>query len=139
MAGTSSELDQLRAALAAAEARAEAAEAELAQARAVVSTSEAMIQHLRLEIARLRRAQYGQTSERRARLIDRLELQLEEIEAAAAEDEIAAEKAAAKTTPVQAFERRRPFRQPFPEPLPRERVLVAPPTSCAWLTARGAS
>jgi transposase len=108
-----------------------AAEAELAQARAVVSTSEAMIQHLRLEIARLRREQYGQSSERRARLIDQLELQLEDLEATAAEDGIAAEKAAGATTTVQPFERRRPSRQPFPEHLPRERVVVEAPTSCA--------
>ncbi|EYD75125.1 Mobile element protein [Rubellimicrobium mesophilum DSM 19309] len=131
MPDTASEIAQLRAALTASEARADAAEAELAQARAVVSTSEAMIQHLRLEIARLRRAQYGQTAERRSRLIDQLELQLEELEAAAAEEEIAAERVRAKTTTVGAFERRRPSRQPFPEHLPRERVVIAPPTSCA--------
>ena len=131
MPDTALEIAQLRAALAAAEARAMVAEAELAQARAVVSTSEAMIQHLRLEIARLRREQYGQSSERRARLIDQLELQLEDLEAAAAEDGRAAEKATETTSTVQTFERRRPARQPFPEHLPRERVLVEAPTSCA--------
>src|SRR5687768_4493828 len=98
------EIARLHAALAASEARAKAVEAELAQAWAVVSTSEALIQHLRLEIARLRREQYGQSSERRARLIDQLELQLEDLEAAAAEDAIAAEKAAEATTTVQPFE-----------------------------------
>lgn len=124
------EIARLRAALAASEARAAAAEAELAQARAVVSTSEAMIKHLRLEIARLRREQYGQRSERRARLIDQLELQLEDLEAAATEDAIAAQKVAEVTTTVQPFERRRPSRQPFPEHLPRERVVVEAPASC---------
>src|SRR6056297_4265609 len=98
MSGTASEIARLRAARAAAEARADAAESELVQARAVVSTSEAMIKHLRLEIARLRREQYGHSSERRARLLDQMELQLEELEAAATEDDIAAEKAT-KTTP----------------------------------------
>lgn len=44
MPNTASELARLRAALAAAEARAEVAESELAQTRAVVSCSEAMIQ-----------------------------------------------------------------------------------------------
>ena len=88
-----------------AKARAEAAESALAQTRAVASTAEAMIKHLKLEIAKLRREHYGHSSERRARLIDQMELQLEELEAAAAEDEIAAEKAA-KTTPVAGFERR---------------------------------
>jgi transposase len=130
MSGTASEIAGLRAALAASEARAEAAESELAQARAVVSTSEAIIKHLRLEIAKLRREQYGHSSERRARLIDQLELQLEELEAAATEDEIAAEKVA-KTTTVAGFERRRPARKPFPEHLPRERVVIEAPTACS--------
>ncbi len=131
------EIARLRAALAASEARIETAEArpetaesELAQARAVVSTSEAMIKHLRLEIARLRREQYGHSSERRARLIDQMELQLEALEAAATEDEIAVEKAA-KTTTVAGFERRRPARKPFPEHLPRERVVIEAPSACS--------
>ena len=130
MTDSISEIARLRAALAASEARAEAAESDLAQARAVVSTSEAMIKHLRLEIAKLRREQYGHSSERRARLIDQMELQLEELEAAATEDEIAAEKAA-KTTTVAGFERRRPARKPFPDHLPRERVVVEAPTACS--------
>src|SRR6056297_419567 len=130
MTDTISEIARLRAELAASEARAEAAESDLAQARAVVSTSEAMIKHLRLEIAKLRREQYGHSSERRARLIDQLELQLEELEAAATEDEIGAEKVA-KTTTVAGFDRRRPARKPFPDHLPRERVVIDAPTACS--------
>ena len=131
MSDAASEIARLRAALAASEARAAAAEAELAQAQAVLSASEAMISHLKLEIAKLRREQYGHRSERRARLIEQLELQLEELQAAATEDEIAAEAAAAKTTTVQGFQRRRPVRKPFPEHLPRERVVVEAPTICS--------
>jgi transposase len=131
MSDTASEIAGLRAALAAAEARAEAAEADLAEARAVVSCSEAMIKELRLEIAKLRREQYGRSSERRARLIDQLELQLEELEVAATEDALAAEQAAAKTTAVRAFERRKPVRKPFPEHLPRERVVIEAPCACS--------
>jgi transposase len=131
MPDAASEIARLRTALAASEARAASAEAELAQVRAVVSTSEAMIKHLKLEIARLRREQYGQSSERRARLIEQMELQLEELEADATEDEIAAERAAARTTTVAAFERRRPARKPFPEHLPRERVVIEAPTACS--------
>jgi multidrug resistance efflux pump len=138
MSDAASEIARLRAALAASEARAETAESELAQARAVVSTSEAMIKHLRLEIAKLRREQYGHSSERRARLIDQMELQLEELEAASTEDEVAATRLA-KTTTVAGFERCRPARKPFPDHLPRERVVVEAPTACSWLTARIAS
>lgn len=129
MSDSASEIARLRAALAASEARAEAAESELAQARAVVSTSEAMIKHLKLEIAKLRRDHYGHSAERRARLIDQMEMQLEELEAAATEDEIAAGKA--KTTAVAGFERRRPVRKPFPDHLPRERVVIEAPTACS--------
>ena len=104
--------------------------ADLAQARAVVSASEAMISHLKLEIAKLRREQFGQSSERRARLIEQLELQLEEREAAATEDALRAE-AVAPPTPVRAFDRRKPARKPFPDHLPRERVVVEAPVTCS--------
>ena len=130
MSDPDAEIARLRAELAASQARAAVAEAELATARAVLSTSEAVISHLKLEIARLRRDQYGHSSERRTRLIEQMELQLEELEAAATEDEIAAERAAARTTTVAAFERRRPARKPFPAHLPRERVVIEAPTTC---------
>ncbi len=130
MSDPDAEIARLRAELAASEARAVVAEAELATARAVLSTSEAMISHLKLEIAKLRREQYGRSSEHRARLIEQMELQLEELEATATEDEIVAERARARTTTVAVFERRRPVRKPFPEHLPRERVVIEAPTTC---------
>src|SRR6476659_3468384 len=123
MSEDASEIARLRAELA-------ATKAELAQAQAVVSASEAMISHLKRELAKLRREQFGQSSERRARLIEQLEFQLEEFEAAATEDALRAE-AAAQPTPVRAFERRKPVRKPFPEHLPRERVVVEAPVSCS--------
>jgi transposase len=58
-------------------------------------------------------------------------LTLEELESLATEDELAAEMAAAKTTKVASFTRKRPSRQPFPEHLPRERVIVPGPAACA--------
>ncbi len=90
----------------------------------------ATIARQNLEIAKLKRQIYGPRSERTARLLDQMELGLEELEAAATEDEIAAERAAAKTTNVAPFTRKRPSRQPFPEHLPRERVVVPAPTTC---------
>ncbi|MER8989470.1 hypothetical protein [Mesorhizobium sp. M0843] len=65
--------------------------AELAAARAKVSATEALIGHLKLQIAKLRREQYGPSAERSRRLLDQLELQLEELEATASEDDLAAE------------------------------------------------
>src|SRR5665647_2863156 len=107
------------------------ARAEVASARAQRSDDQAMIAHLKLQIEKLNRDRYGPRSERAARLLNLLELQLEELEATATEDELAAEMAAAKTTKVASFTRKRPSRKPFPEHLPRERVIVPGPTACA--------
>jgi transposase len=105
------------------------ARAEVASARAEASSAEALITHMRLEIEKLKRDLFGTRNERKARLVDQMELQLEELEAAATEDELGAAKAAA-TTPVRAFTRRKPARKPFPAHLPRERVIVPGPTTC---------
>ena len=117
--------------VAAARAFADAAEARAAVAEAKNADDAALIAHLRLLIAKLRRAEFGQRSERGQRLLDQYELQLEELEASATADELAAETASAKTSTVAAFQRRRPSRQPFPAHLPRERVVIPGPTSCA--------
>jgi transposase len=107
------------------------ARAEVSNARAEASSAEALIAHLRLMIEKLKRDLFGPRNERKARLLDQMELALEELQAAAGEDEVAAEQAAAATTQVRAFTRRKPARQPFPAHLPRERIIVPGPTSCA--------
>ncbi len=138
------DVEALRAALAAAEARADQAtqradeaqaaadraEAEAAAVKARLSGDAALIAHLRLEIAKLTRTLYGQRSERTQRLIDQYELQLEELEASATADALAAEKAAAKAAVPAPAERRKPSRQPFPAHLPRVRVVVPGPSAC---------
>ena len=98
------------------------------EAEARASGAEAMVAHLKLLIAKLRREQYGQSSERGRKLLDQLELQLEEAAASAAEDEAAAAPAAGTT--VGPFTRRKPVRAPFPAHLPRERVVIPGPTAC---------
>ena len=122
------EIERLRAALAAAHERADAAETEAAQARAAASSAAALIASLELQIAKLKRELYGRRSERSARLLDQMELALEELEASATEDELAAETATGPAVTVPA--RRRPARKPFPAHLPRERVVIAAPESC---------
>jgi transposase len=111
------------------------ARAEAAAALAQQSDDQALIAHLKLQIEKLNRDRYGPRSERTARLLDQLELTLEELETAATEDELAAEMAAAKTTntttTVASFTRKRPSRKPFPDHLPRERVIIPGPTACA--------
>ena len=110
------DVETLQAALAASEARAAAAEEQITS--------------LKMMVEKLRRALYGQRSERTVRLLNQLELALDELTADATEDDLAAEQAAAGTTQVKGFTRHKPSRKPFPEHLPRERVLVPAPTSC---------
>lgn len=101
------------------------------QAEAMVSAASLEIQRLKLLLAKARREAFGQTSERSKRLLDQLELQLAELEATAAEDEVAAEAETASTgTPVAGHLRQKPARRPLPEHLPRQRVVIPAPTSC---------
>jgi transposase len=123
-------VEALKTALIETAARAARVEAELAVAKAKASNDEALIAHQRIQIEKLTRQIYGQRSERSVRLLDQMELGFEELESSATEDEIAAEQAVAKTTNVAGFTRRRPVRQPFPEHLPRERVIVPGPSAC---------
>jgi len=52
------------------------------QAEARASGAEAMVVHLKLLIAKLKHDRFGASSERGRKLLDQLELQLEELEAA---------------------------------------------------------
>jgi transposase len=123
MVGTPDDIEALKAALAAERAARLAAEAR-------ASGIDALVASLKLQIEKLRRDLYGQRSERKARLLDQMELELEELEASATEDELKAEMAAAETTEIKAFTRKKPSKKPFPEHLPRERVVIPGPTSC---------
>jgi transposase len=133
-----SDIETLRAALAAerearvaAEARAAGAEARATDAEARVTGAEAMIAHLKLVIAKLRRDRFGASSERGRRLLDQLELELGELVATAAEDAAKAEMAKGEEAPHPgAPPRRRPSRGPLPAHLPRERVVVPAPAAC---------
>ena len=110
-----------------------AARAELAIVRAQQSDDQAVIAHLKVQIEKLNRDRYGLRSERTVRLLEQFELTLEELETSATEDELAAKMAAAKTatTTAASFSRKRPSRKPFPDHLPRERVVVPGPGACA--------
>ena len=84
------------------EERAAHAAADLIHAKATAS----LIARLRLEIEKLRRTLYGARSERKERLIDQLEMQLEDAEADATEDELAAERLAPWSNPSNPSDRR---------------------------------
>jgi transposase len=99
------------------------------EAEARASGAEAMVAHLKLLIAKMKRDRFGASAERGRKLLDQLEMQLEELETAAAEDKVAADAAPDKTT-VRPFTRAKPVRGPLPAHLPRERVVLPSPTSC---------
>src|SRR6266508_651236 len=105
----------------------DALKAALIETRAKLAGAEALIEHLQLVIAKMKREMFGPRSERSQRLIDQLELQLEELAAAAAEDAVKAE--AAKVQ-VQGFTRRKATRRDIPDQLPRRRLVHPAPTSC---------
>jgi transposase len=101
--------------------------AALIETRAKLSGATALIEHLQLVIAKMKREHFGPRSERSQRLLDQMELQLEELAAAAGEDEVKAERA---SIPVQGFSRRQATRRNFPAHLPRRRVVHPGPTEC---------
>src|SRR3984885_1137841 len=124
------DINALKVALASERAKALDIAAELAVARAKAAEDTALIAQQKLQIAKLQRQIYGQRSERSSRLIDQLALTFEELEASATEDELAAERAGARTTTVRGFTRARPDRNTFPDHLPRERFVISLPTAC---------
>jgi transposase len=107
-----------------------ARDAELAQKHAEAASAEALIAHLRLTIEKLKREIFGPRNERKARLLDQLELELEELKAQAGEDEVAAEQVS-DTALVHAFARKKPSRKPFAAHLPRERIIIPRPSQCS--------
>jgi transposase len=117
------DIDTLKAALLAERAARQESEARAAGA-------EAMVAHLKLLIAKLKRERFGASSERGRKLLDQLEMQLEELETAAAEAEAAVEPSSDGATTVRPFTRTKPVRAPLPDHLPRERVVVAAPSAC---------
>ena len=98
-----------------------------ADARAI--DLDGQIAQLKLTIAKLRRNTFGASSEKGARLLDQLELQLDELVASAAEAKAAAMIATQAPAPIDA-EREKPARRPLPAHLPRERVVHGAPCTC---------
>jgi len=89
-----------------------------------LSSLEQQIAHLKLQIAVLRRAQYGRRSERTEQHLAQLELTLEALQSAQAE-------ALAGAVSIKPHPSKRPARRPLPEHLPREtRTLTPAETAC---------
>src|SRR6476469_3105180 len=96
---------------------------ELRAAEQSVQYKTLEIEKLKFQIAKLRRMQFGRSSERINRQIAQLELRLEALESEAAED-IAKAEAAEPAAPVRA--RNKPTRKPLPDHLPRQEVVHQP-------------
>jgi transposase len=79
-----------------------------------LASRDAEIEHLKLLIAKLRRMQFGRSSEKLDRQIEQLELRLGELEESRTKESLQRETAAAERAGA------RPVRRPLPEHLPRE-------------------
>ena len=116
----------LKALLAASQDRAQNAEqrAEKAEARAL--DLDGLVAHLKLTIAKMRHDKFGASSERGAKLLDQMELQLADLVETVTEGKVAAAVAKPEAEPVQ-----KPARRPLPPHLPRERVVHPTTSVCA--------
>lgn len=89
---------------------------DLQTLKTLVSTQRAEIERLNMMIAKLRRMQFGRSSEQLDAMIDQLQLSLEELQVSQAE----------MTTPVEPAPRAVLRRKPLPEHLPRETHVHQP-------------
>lgn len=102
--------------------------------KAMVSAQQAEIEHLKLIIAKLRRMQFGQSSEQLDAALGQLELSLEEFETGRAERAVQETPASeGETTPPAP----RPGRKPLPDHLVRE-TIEHPPAECCCPDCGGA-
>jgi transposase len=100
-----------------------ACQSELKVAEFSVQYKALEIEKLKFQIAKLRRMQFGRSSERISRQIEQLELRLEELETGEAEDGAKAE-AGEPEAPIR--HRTKPKREPLPDHLPRQVVAHQP-------------
>lgn len=128
------DIDALHQIIVAQAAEAEAREAELAAAKAGLAEKALEIEKYKLQIARLRRMQFGRSSEKIARTIEQLELRLEELEAqtpALTSDASAANsQAASPVGPASQKQHKRSERRAFPAHVPSRDVVHAPSCTC---------
>jgi transposase len=105
---------------------------ELAANAAEIHAKTLHIEKLKMQLATLRRARFGRSSEKIDHEIEQLELLIGELEEDAAAQDARADDAA-KTdpgSPAKPRQRRHPLRKPLPDHLPRETVTHKPACSC---------
>ena len=96
----------------------------LTLAKSEVTVGRLEIERLKLMLAKARREQYGQSSER-GRLVEQLELAIEDLEEAQAEQETKAEIAAPEAAREKRANHPRPARRPLPVPAGADEPLQA--------------
>ena len=128
------DIDALHQIILAQAAEAEAREAELAAARAGLVAKALEIEKYKLQIARLRRMQFGRSSEKIARTIEQLELKLEELEAetpaAGASDDASLCEHAPSIEQTSSLERKKSERRRLPLHLPSRDIVHEPSCAC---------
>ena len=88
------------------------------------------IEKLKAQLAILRRARFGRSSEKLEQAIEQLELLIGDLEEGAVESEARSSSARPEGSPTATRPRRSSGRAPLPEHLPRETVVHPPPCAC---------
>ena len=91
--------------------------------RAALLSRDVEIEKLKIELARLKRMQFGRSSEQLDQTIAQLELSLEELEASESELKV-------PLVSLPAVEKAKPARRALPESLPRETLVHEAPCNC---------
>lgn len=103
---------------------------QLTLAKSEVTVGRLEIERLKLMLAKARREQFGQSSERGRLLVEQLELSIEDLEETQAEQETRAEIAAPEAAKQKRAQNPRLPRRPLPDNLPVERIVEPAPCAC---------
>jgi len=98
-------------------------EAEIARQSAELQARDLLIEQLKLQLAHLRRHRFGSKSEALDKIINQLELALEEVESATA-------RRCPETPDTEPEAKQQPTRKPLPDHLQRETVVLDPGATC---------
>ena len=123
MSDAAGEIAELRARLA-------EREAEPATARAELTGARLLIEHYKAQLQKLRRMQFGRSSEKLDAQIAQLELMLEDLEEGEAARTASPVISDSNEADRPKRERRQPVRRPLPDHLPREEIVHSPGDVC---------
>ena len=107
-----------------------ASDARAVKAETRASDLDGQIANLKLTIAKLQRDTHGASSEKGARLLDQLEMQLGELVEASSAGKTTAAIEAPQPVPAETETPQKPARRALPSHLPRERIVHAAPCAC---------